>query len=140
MRKKRRFLSDFATFISGQVHGNRSRRGDFSRLETCTTRNSHSLGYVKTAVILARRYDRERLRYMLSKLLWKLICFFSDRGVKYIHSQTYKQLTGRKAVNDYKGFFPENFNSFCTVQHIDSDESMRVCMVIVLLEVLNADN
>ena len=44
--------------------GNRSRRGDCSRLEACTTRNSHPLGYVKTAVILARRQDRERLQRM----------------------------------------------------------------------------
>ncbi len=31
------------------------------RLEACTTRDSYPLGYAKTAVILARRHDCERL-------------------------------------------------------------------------------
>ncbi len=32
------------------------------RLAACTTRDSHPLDDVKTAVILARRHDRERLQ------------------------------------------------------------------------------
>ena len=36
-------------------------KGRLGRLEARTTRGSHPLGYVKTAVILAHRHDRERL-------------------------------------------------------------------------------
>jgi hypothetical protein len=42
--------------------------GATGRLKACTTRDSHPLGYVKTAVILARRHDRERLHTLQGRI------------------------------------------------------------------------
>jgi hypothetical protein len=68
-------VNDYQLFFPSSglinVFCNRSRRGDCSRLEACTTRDYHPLGYVTTAVILARRHDRERLPVHKSQLHWQ---------------------------------------------------------------------